>query len=150
MGAHNIRVVSRSEIPEASRDAEWPNETARSLGTILRCEDMLIPDDIRLIRSLTQDAECTTEDIEDLVRSGWLRRLVVGSEAHLALAPREARRTAGSSGSELAPHTTDGFRERVVLDVEREHVVLYRVAVVVQAVMTLLLVRSWLLYLLLP
>jgi len=111
---------------------------------------MLIPDDIRLIRRLTQDEDCTTEDIENLVKSGWLRRLVVGSEPHLALVPREMQRAAESASSDLAPHSTDGFRERVVLDVESEHIVLYRVAVVVQAVMTLLLVRSWLLYWLLP
>jgi hypothetical protein len=109
-----------------------------------------MPDDMLFIQSLTSDHRCAGEDIEKLVKSGWLRRLVVGTKPYLALGPNAQSYDTRSHDLPTRPQGDESFRQRILIDAEAERIVLYRVAIVVQLVVTLILIRSWLVYLLLP
>ena len=135
-------------FPKTEREEpRFPNQTARSLGVILTDSTMLIPDDLSLIQSLTNDYQCTREDLLELIDSGWLLRVVVGKEPHLALrsGKRRVSMPVACTSSSLGS-SDEAFRERVLIDAESERIVLYRVAIVVQAVAAMMLTRSLLLY----
>ena len=144
--------MSHSKANESAKKKEsFPSQTAQSLGEILSDPSMVIPDDLVLIQSLTNDYECTRDDLSELIESGWLRRVVVGREPHLALNSRKMCTSVPvPRSSDFATPENDAFRQRVLLDVESERIVLYRVVIVVQAIAAMVLTRSLLLYWLLP
>ncbi|MEM1414656.1 MAG: hypothetical protein AAGH15_07140 [Myxococcota bacterium] len=104
-------------------------------------EGGLVPDDPALLRLLCPalPPEPLGPALDHLLARGRLRRLVVGTEPHLAFGQ-------GAEGAPASGERDDAFELEVATDVEVERVVLWRVACVVLGLGALALTRELLLH----
>ncbi len=109
----------------------------------------VLPEDVSILRSLVPNLPPdvgTLLAIEELVRAGELRRVIIGTEPHLVRgrgsAPTATTTTTGQHESDV------DFDTELAIDVESERIVLYRVAGVVLFLGLVAIAREWLLILL--
>ncbi len=129
--------------------------------------DLLPDDDAILLHLWPRDCVSDPKQVPILVRRllalGYLRKVIVGREAHLCLAqdpalPQASAETAIQTEShEQSAPQIDAKQERdhaeqrlfqlqMISDVETERVLLYRVAIVIELLALLTLLRQLLLY----
>ncbi len=113
---------------------------ARARAWLLETAPDPLPDEARLILALDGAPDVEPWQLEDvvdsLVNEGALDRVQIGRRGHLT----RVGNAADDDVSEL-----ERFQLQVLLDIEMEKILLFRVAIVFELIVLALLLRSWLL-----
>lgn len=143
--------------------------TLEFLQSLCKESGDILPDDVDILLRLAPHetllhAERLRQDIDQLVRGGQLRRIVVGHQFHLAFGPGEFRGEMIPAG-EPTPFGPDSgairdavcrepvhrdveaqeaaeFDLMIALDIETERILLYRVSLVILSILGFVLLRS--------
>jgi hypothetical protein len=159
----NLLAERRRRKGRSASQSDSVDPLLTALRARLRAPGDLIPDDAGIVRGLLSDAVTCDEAelrvrLDHLADRGWLRQVVVGRERHLALGqpppttsepaqpasadPAPASAASDKPAPEVEAPADDGFQLRVEIDIETERVLLYRVGLVVSALVAIVLLRG--------
>lgn len=124
--------------------ADEPPPVQAQLVAWARATEGVLPDDARLLSQLwpclpRPSVEALAVAVEASVARGDLRRVHIGREPHLTAAPRAE----GADGEPRDPQPgEDAFLAQVERDAAHEKALLYRVAIVIEGLVGLALLRE--------
>lgn len=144
---------AKSEAPTLSKpDKQEPSNVLEHLRGLLKATGDVVPDDTDILRRLLRDqglvitAVDLGTELDELVKSGHVRRVVIGCERHIALGVAETTSERAPALGSVTPAAVaigrEDFDAELAIDVETERLLLYRVAVVILSIVGFVLVRA--------